>query len=296
MSGFKYRDSIFYAFIQSEQSIMTTFEVIFSQASLKLNINTLNLTGSDLLSDRLKRDIKTYLLLSVLEQCKTVFINLSYYNVKKQNKGYNIDKILQLWIIAVQKKVQKELFFLNAKINYSSSEAKWLLKNLEIEDGELFNLLLNNLFENNSYEFIRDNNLTKLMSSILENLVIKLTEILTYLLLIELALQQNLLEEVNNTQLVSIHSQKNNLYWQSYLRSTFFKPKYIYTGVYILKTISKYGVCNKVAYLPILRWNEKHYLSSVQFAVLLYFELLDFIVPKFQVAIKRIARIFKSHA
>nr|BDA99110.1 hypothetical protein [Hemiselmis andersenii] len=273
---------------------MITLEKVFSQVSLKLHVNLANVTGSSLLSDCIKKEIKRYLIGCVLEEMKIVCINLIYYKVCNSNFEYKVDKILQLIIISVQKKVKEEFQFLNTNINYSSSEAKWLLKNLESEDGELLKLVLKRLVldltlisKRNNHENLQT---TKLMISIIETLVIKLTEILTYLLLIELSSNQAIVEDDTNIDILSINSQKNNLYWQSYIKANFLKPKYIYSGVYSLKILTKRGVCNKLVYLPKLRLKEKKYLSTLQFTVLMYLESLDFIFPKIKLIFNNLYR------
>lgn len=277
---------------------MIKLETIFSQVSLKLHVNLANVTGASLLSDCIKKEIKIYLLTSVLEELKISCINLLYYKVRDKKFEYKVDKILQLILISVQKKVKQDFQFLNTNINYASSESKWLLKNLETEDGELLKLVFNWLILDsisipNSHRELQTNNL---IISIIETLVIKLTEILTYLLLIELSSNRIIVEDDTNIDLLSINSQKNNLYWQSYIKANFLKPKYIYTGVYSLKIITNRGICNKLVYLPKLRLQEKKYLSTLQFIVLMYLESLDFLYPKirliFNNAYKTILGVF----
>jgi hypothetical protein len=219
-------------------------------------------------------------------------INVMYYKSRKQHFVYKVDRILPLILINVQKKITRELYFLHTNINYSSSEAKWLLKNLETEDGELIKWVFEELFLDINELESKEVNSDKLLISILETVVLKLTNILTYLLLIELSSTHSILEDTTNVDLVCINSQKNNLYWQSYLNSTLFKPKYVYSGVYTVHIFTPHGVCNKLVYLPILRLKEKKYLSTLQFTVLMYLEVFDFVYPKGKSVINTIYRFF----
>ena len=50
-------------------------ELIFSQVSLKLHLNLINITGEFLSFDQLKKEVKIYLLTSVLEEIKKFLIN-----------------------------------------------------------------------------------------------------------------------------------------------------------------------------------------------------------------------------
>lgn len=271
---------------------MLNLDIIFSKVCLKLHVNVSNVTGSSLLSDFLKKEVKVYLLSSVLEELKRLCINLIYYKSRKPSFGYKIDRLLQLILVLVQKKITTELQFLDTNINYSSSEAKWLLKNLETEDGELIKWLFENVFLDINDLGPREINSDKLLISIIETLVLKLTDIITYLLLIQLTSNRSILEDNTNVDILFINSHKNNLYWQSYIKSTFFKPKYVYTGVYNVSIFTPTGICNKLVYLPILRLKEKKYLSGLQFTVLIYLELFDFIYPKGKLLLKGLYKFF----
>jgi hypothetical protein len=271
---------------------MLSLDLLFSQVSLKLHVNVANVTGSPLVSDCLKTDFKTYVLHSVLEEVKTLCINLMYYKSRKRRFIYKVDRILQLILILAQKKITRDLHFLNTNINYSSSEVKWLLKNLETEDGELIKWVFEKLFVDINDLGPKEANLDKLFISILETVVLKLTNILTYFLLLELSSNHSILEDNTNLDIVCINSQKNTLYWQSYIKSTFFKPKYVYSGVYAVHIFTLNGVCNKLVYLPILRLKEKKYLSTLQFTVFMYLELFDFLYPKGKWVINTTYRFF----
>jgi hypothetical protein len=259
---------------------MLNLDLIFSQVSLKVHVNVANVTGSPLPSDCLKTELKIYVLHSVLEEFKTLCINVMYYTSRKHHSGYKVDRILHLIVILAKKKITRELHFLNTNISYSSSEAKWLLHNLETEDGELIKWVFEKLFLDINDLGLKEVNSDKLLISILETIVLKLTDILTYLLLLDVSSNRSILEDNINVDIVHINLQKNTVYWQSYVKSIFFKPKYIYSGVYIVHIFTSHGVCNKLVYLPTLRLREKKYLSTLQFTVLMYLEVLELVYPK----------------
>lgn len=259
---------------------MIKLELIFAQISLKLQLNITNSTNYPLLSDSLNKDIKLYILQSVLAETKTLFINLIYYKSHRIVTSYKMDRILQLLVVLVQKKILQELSFLKINVNYSSPEAKWLLKNLEMEDGELIKWVFDKLFVQATYPEVLDVNSYSLLMAIIENLILKLTEIISYLLLMELHIEPSILAENVELDLLIINTQKNNLYWNSYIKNTFLKPKNIYSGIYNLKIIRFNGFCDKLIYLPNLKVKEKKYLSTLQFIVLMYLEAIDFFYPK----------------
>ena len=273
---------------------MRQFDLIFTQISLKLQLNIINATGSPMLSDCLKKNVKLYLLQEVLTEIKTILINLIYYTDKAEGLNYKVDRVLQLVLIFVQKKMIHQLKFVESNLNYSSSEAKWLLKNLETEDGELIKLVFEQLFVSIIDNHTLDSKQQMLIGSILETLILKLTDILTYLLLIELKSNSRIVENTIDVDTLFINAQKNNLYWNSYIKTNFLKPKSIYSGIYNLKIFTGNGFCNKLVYFPMLKLKEKKYLSTLQFIVLIYLESIDFLYPKIQWTFRKVSTKFIS--
>lgn len=258
-------------------------EFIFTQVALKLYTNLTNVTGDIILLDRLENPIKIYVLRCILDEIKKLCINISYYNSKKTDVRYKIDRFLQLLLIRVHKRLHPDILFSNTYVYDQSLEIKWLVKNFEMENGELLKLVLNHVvsvkvLQRNLYskKVITD----KLVSSILEDILIKFSTIILYTLILNIRVPIPIFKELSDSQLCSLKSQKNNLYWNTYFRTTFFRPKYIYTSSYVLKVINYDGFCNKLVYLPILRIPEEKTLTNLQFVVLLYFEVIEFFSPK----------------
>src|SRR6056300_49401 len=268
---------------------MRQFDLIFTQISLKLQLNIINATGSPMLSDCLKKNVKLYLLQEVLTEIKTILINLIYYTDKAEGLNYKVDRVLQLVLIFVQKKMIHQLKFVESNLNYSSSEAKWLLKNLETEDGELIKWVFEQLFVSIIDNHTLDLKQQMLIISILETLILKLTDILTYLLLIELKSNSRIVENTFDVDTLFINAQKNNLYWNSYIKTNFLKPKSIYSSIYNLKIFTGNRFCNMLVYFPMLKLKEKKYLSTLQFIVLIYLESIDFLYPKIQWTFRKVS-------
>lgn len=262
-------------------------EFIFNQVALKLYTNLTNVTGDIILLDRLESPIKIYVLRMILDEIKTLFINVTYYSLKEMGVKYKMDRVLQLLLIRVHKRLYSDISFSSTYFYDQSSEIKWLVKNFEMENGELLKLILDhfvtsvNGLQKNLYfrkKIITD----RLAISILEDILIKFSTIILYSLILNLRVSTSILifNKLSNSQLCSLKLQKNNLYWNTYFRTTFFRPKYIYTSLYVVKVINYDGFCNKLVYLPILRISEERTLTNLQFIVLLYFEVIEFFSPK----------------
>lgn len=264
-----------------------SLESLFIQVALKLYVNLTNTTGETLLLDRLESPIKIYILRSILEEIQKLCINISYYSSKKTNVKYKVDRFLQLIFIRITKKLNQDLFSLNNSQDFENhSEIKWLLKNFEIENGELVKLLLIQLTSMDPFEaggplgYKKKTNNEKLLISLLENITLKFSNVILYNLVLNFKISSSIFKQVSGFEVSSLKVQKNNLYWSSYLQSTFFRPKYIYTSLYVLKVINYDGFCHKLVHMPILRMHEEKNLTALQFIVLLYFEVLDFLFPK----------------
>lgn len=283
LNNIDYSEKVSLKMIISSKKVIT-LEFIFTQVALKLYTNLTNLTGDIILLDRLEDPIKIYVLRCILDEIKKLCINISYYNSKKTDVRYKIDRFLQLLLIRVHKRLYPDILLSNTYVYDQSLEIKWLFKNFEMENGELLKLVLHHVvsvrtLKRNFYsqrKVITD----KLVSSILEDILIKFSTIVLYTLILNIRVPIPIFKELSNSQLCSLKSQKNNLYWNTYFRTTFFRPKYIYTSSYVLKVINYDGFCNKLVYLPILRIPEEKTLTNLQFIVLLYFEVMEFFSPK----------------
>lgn len=271
-------------------------ELIFTQVLLKINTNLTNVTGEILLLDRVENQIKVYILRSILEEVQKLSINLSYYNSRKTNVNYKVDRFLQLILIRVYKKLRREILISNTYFYDDYSELKWLLKNFEIENGELLKLMVNHFISLDGDMFQgygrKKINTEKLLICIVENLILKFSNVILYILLLNSKVPIYLFKAVSEPEVYSLKVEKNNLYWTSYLSSTFLRPKYIYTSLYVLKVIGYEGLCNKLVYLPKLRAQEEKHLTTLQFTVILYFELVDFIFPKLSYFLKALKTFF----
>jgi hypothetical protein len=249
-------------------------------------LNLVNRTNDSLSFDRLKKEVKAYLLICVLDEIRNFLINELFYKSRKLNSDFKADKFFELILVKVKKNVEKKFIFFN-HIKIITSEINWVIKYLEIEEGELFNIMLYNICFHQYSEIIYSTNSIdkfKLVTSILENLVLKITNIFIYMLFLDIEVKKLFYEQFFNSNLDILRAQKNNLYWQAYITSTFLRPKYIYYNLYNIKTLDKYGISIKVIYLPNLIRREKYKFSNIQSLILVYFELIDFFYPKvFQV-------------
>jgi hypothetical protein len=256
---------------------------IFTRIYLKLNVNLVNVSGEYLSFDQFKKEVKIYVLNSVLNELKSFLLTDVYYRSKNLYSKFESYIFFELILLRVKKVLQNEISFL-LQIESSSSEFNWLLKYLENEEGELVNLVLYlitvRLFSENS-DFVNGFDCIKLVTAILENLIVKISNVFLYLIFFNSNIHDLTYLDRFCLTVDFLKTKKNNFYWQAYLASTFLKPKYIYYNLYNLKVLNKHGISTKVIYISKLKRKLQYKLSNIQLAVLFYFEFIDFIYPKF---------------
>nr|BDA98814.1 hypothetical protein [Chroomonas debatzensis] len=275
---------------------MNGLELIFTQVGLKVHGKLRNVTKEPLLLDYLKRDFKVYLLLLILEEFKSILINLKYYSYLKIGITYKLDRLLQLMIFKVRGKLNRLPMFAAKKIHYDYSKIHWLVTSLENEDKELIKVLISTDL------WIKKETLTSeagefsplLIMAILENFLLKLSDIIIYLLLVQTDLELEIVTFESKQYLEILTTQRNNIYWQTYIKEIFLRPRHIYQHVYHLKIITTHGICNKIVYLPTCRLKDKQDLSKIQSLILLYIELINFISPKLETVKFVIVRFFSQ--
>lgn len=269
-------------------------EIIFNKIALKIHLNLINISSDFLSFDQLKKEVKIYILNCVLYELKKFVINDLYYKSKNSNAVFRPDKFFELILLRVKKTLGKQFDFLN-RVQLSTSELSWVVKYLESEEGELFNLVVYILSLNESSDrlsYINGFDKFKLLLAVIESLVIKISSAFLYVIFLNCELKQLVYKGLFYPNVDFLKIQKNNFYWQSYLVSTFLKPKYIYYNLYSLKILNRYGIASKLIYLPALNRKKGYQFSSIQLSVLFYFELIDFVYPKLFCIFQRSQKFF----
>jgi len=77
-------------------SKVETIDIIFTRVYLKLHLNLVNRTNDSLSFDRLKKEVKTYLLICVLDEIRNFLINELFYKPRKLNSDFKADKFFEL--------------------------------------------------------------------------------------------------------------------------------------------------------------------------------------------------------
>ncbi len=211
-----------------------------------------NKTSEPMSVDLLREEVQLITSIIIFTELKLILSN-SYYYSKKINANLLVDTIIKFLVVSSKRKILYRLG-LNTHTSLESSN-QWIIKKIQIEEySSILNLLnLIHTLESNP------NNSLSLTSSLVENLVIKLSNFMVYeifsnrnisqLIFLKWYTIDYLLFSYNVTNL------KTYLYWKSYIEITYSNIKKFSTDTYPLLICTKNGIEAKRLYNRKLIYN-----------------------------------------
>lgn len=211
-----------------------------------------NKTSEPMSVDLLREEVQLITSIIIFTELKLILSN-SYYYSKKINANLLVDTIIKFLVVSSKRKILYRLG-LNTHTSLESSN-QWIIKKIQIEEySSILNLLnLIHTLESNP------NNSLSLTSSLVENLVIKLSNFMVYeifsnrnisqLIFLKWYTIDYLLFSYNVTNL------KTYLYWKSYVEITYSNIKKFSTDTYPLLICTKNGIEAKRLYNRKLIYN-----------------------------------------
>nr|BDA97247.1 hypothetical protein [Cryptomonas curvata] len=233
-------------------TLKTKLNILFYKIFLKFYSNMKNKTSEPMSVDLLREEVQLITSIIIFAELKLILSN-SYYYSKKINANLLVDTIIKFLVVSSKRKILFRLG-LNKHTSLESSN-QWIIKKIQIEEySSILNLLnLIHTLESNP------NNSLSLTSSLVENLVIKLSNFMVYevfsnrnisqLILLKWYTIDYLLFSYNVTNL------KTYLYWKSYIEITYSNIKKFSTDTYPLLICTKNGIEAKRLYNRKLIYN-----------------------------------------
>lgn len=157
-------------------------ENIFNRIIIKISLTTVNKTGYPLVLGLLKEEVKRIICISVLMELNIIFYCLHTTYSKYVDSKFLIDILFKILLVSSKQKTACRLCLLkpNGFIKLKSFNL-WLLKDVEITDHNLFIMILNWL-----KIFPVNRNSSNLIESLVENFIIKLSDVVVHELFYEL--------------------------------------------------------------------------------------------------------------
>lgn len=211
-----------------------------------------NVTSEPMSLDLLREEVQLTIFTIIFIELKFILTN-SYYYSKKINAHLLVDTVIKFLVVSSKRKI-----LLRLGINrYTSLESsnQWIIKKIQIEDySSILNLLnsIHTLESNNS-------NSLSLTASLVENLVIKVSNFMVYEIFSSKNIPQCVFLKWYTIDYLlfsyTLTNLKTYLYWKSYIEITYSNIKKFSTDTYPLLICTKKGIEAKRLYNRKLIYN-----------------------------------------
>ena len=218
-------------------------DVVFNRIILKIYRSTNNLTNQILPIDFLRKDIKTVFYVSVAIELKSILASLLCFNSKEIDLSLLLDLTITSSLISSKKRCI-QILHLSGKNNLGLSNP-WLISQLKKDELGTGMVLLRWIVAK------KENNSLPLIMSLIENFIIRLTNIMVFELFSNESFSRGVLL-CYTTDYFSFYYNINNLklslYWKSYLGNFYYLLKNFYRRSHLISVYTKKGIVLKNVY------------------------------------------------
>jgi hypothetical protein len=220
--------------------------ILFYKIFLKFYGNMQNSTSESMSLDLLREEVQILISIIICIELKLILDNTSYYYSKSIDTNILVDTIIKIVVVSSKRKILYRLG-LNNHTSLDNSN-QWIIKKIQVEEYSSILNLLNSIYSMD----IRETTSASLTTSLIENLVIKLSNFMVY----EIFSSKNIskfvfLKWYTVDYLLfsySLLNLKTYLYWKSYIESTYSNIKRFSTDTYPLLICTKNGIESKRLY------------------------------------------------
>ncbi len=230
--------------------ISLELDILFNKIILKLCTSTKNLTNSPMPLEFIREDLQILVCISVALELKIIFNRLLEFSMKTNDYNLLIDNLIRLLLLSSKKKLAMKLGLeKNNRFVKLYETNNWLIKYIEFEEYTSFITIINWI----QYSKINKNekNTPKLITCLVENLIIKLSNILVFELFSTRKIPKFILSYyvVDSAMFKeTLTNLKFYLYWKSSIGSIYLQIKKLYTYTYLVLICSKDGFLSKNFY------------------------------------------------
>lgn len=227
--------------------------ILFYKIFLKFYSNMTNATSEHMSLDFLREEIRISISTIICLELKLILENSIYYYYKRIDTSLLVDTFIKSLVVSSKRKILYRLG-LDTYTSLDTSN-QWIIKKIQVEEYSSIINLLNSIYSIKITENISVN----LTVSLIENLVIKLSNAMVY----EIFSNKNLSEFVFLKWYTvdyflfsySLINLKTYLYWKSYIESTYSNIKRFSTDTYPLLICTRNGIESKRLYNRNLIYN-----------------------------------------
>jgi|GEM_PF-3881205 len=225
-------------------NIKKKLAIVFDKIILKLCTNTKNNTSRPLALEVLREEVQVVICIVVTLELKTILEKVvdSFFNKSKSHLF--TDKIIKILIFSSKNKIISTLklypLTLETKLNRKNN---WLLREIQIEEYIFYILILKQL--RSAKNCTKNNRSNQLFTSLIENLIIKISDYIAYeLFSCGKLTKKNCLKLYTKDFFIipyNLISLRFYLYWRLYLESFYLNIKRFSTDKYKLTICTKTG-------------------------------------------------------
>lgn len=225
-------------------------DILFNKIILKLCTSTKNLTNSPMPLEFLREEVQILVCISVALELKIIFNRLLKFSLKTNDYYFLIHNLIKLLLLSSKRRVAMKLG-LEEKNNFTKlyKTNDWLIKYVEFEEYTSFITIIK---WTQSLKINQNERSTpKLITCLIENLIIKLSNILVFELFSTKKIPKFILchyvvdSVVFKETLINI---KFYLYWRSSIGSIYIQIRKLYTYTFLVFICSKNGFLSKNFY------------------------------------------------
>ena len=227
--------------------------ILFYKIFLKFYGNMKNATSESMSLDLIREEIQVFISIMISIELKLILKNTSYYYSKSIDTNLLVDTVIKIVIVSSKRKILYRLG-LNTYTSLDNSN-EWIIKKIQVEEYSSIVNLLNSIY---SME-ISDSISASLTTSLIENLVIKLSNFMVYEIFSSKSISKFVFLKWYTVDYLlfsySLLNLKTYLYWKSYIESTYSNIKRFSTDTYPLLICTKNGIESKRLYNRNLIYN-----------------------------------------
>ena len=212
-----------------------------------------NVSSEPMSLDFLREEIQMFISIMICIELKLILANTVYYYSKKIDSTLLVDTIIKFLLLSSKRKILRRLG-LNKQTSLDNSN-HWIIKRIQVEEYSSIINLLNSIYLMEISENISAN----LTASLIENLVIKLSNFMVYEIFSSKNISRFVFLKCYTVDYLlfsySLINLKTYLYWKSYAEITYSTIKRFSTDTYPLLICTKNGIESKRLYNRQLIYN-----------------------------------------
>jgi hypothetical protein len=217
---------------------------VINKILIKISLNISNKSDYPLSLNLVREEIQKIIITSILIHFNLLFYSLSKTSPKNTNNKVLIDVILRILLLSSKKKIIFKLSLSKStKLTKLNSFNSWLIKDIEAQEYDLFIFILNCLKPS-----AKKKNPFLLIESVIENFIIKLSDIIVYELFYEPKFSIIFLIEYTTDFLIFKNKIKNLqllLYSKKIFHTNYSVLKKTYNNTYSILVFTNQGLLLK---------------------------------------------------